>query len=207
MQLPILRCVLACFMVNLSQESAANEDDHRWAVNHVWETARTGVHSDPLVFFSELYLQKEAGDFTKNSGRLLLSVPAWTSSTYDTSVKHSLASFYSTRQWRTRWVINYIAPKSQWLLSLGHDTGVQTPKLSIAPAVFLGIAKHIEIHKNHSLQLSWGQWWGGQVSERPCLDDYDREYWCPNLTAWTERPVMTSSAAKYYELKYQWQFH
>lgn len=194
-------------MANTIQDVAANEDDHRWAVTHALVSARAGSLGNPLVFFSDIYLQKETGDFTKNSGRLLLSVPAWTTSSYDANVRHSLTSFYAARHWRIRWVVNYLDPSSQWLLSLGHDNGLQSPKLSMAPALFLGIAKQVDIRKNHSLQLSWGRWWGGQITERPCLDEHDREYWCPDLTAWTERPVLTSPSNKYYELKYQWQFH
>jgi len=34
----------------------------------------------------------------------------------------------------------------------------------------------------------------------------DREYWCPNLSAWIDRPTLDTQPGKYYELKYQWQF-
>lgn len=97
-------------------------------------------------------------------------------------------------------------PFSQWLLSFGYDSGLQADKLSVAPSTFLGLAKNFEIDKANTMSVSWGQWFGGKVTERPCLDSYDRQYWCPNLSAWIDRPTLDTQPSRYYELKYQWQF-
>jgi hypothetical protein len=186
--------------------ATAGELDHRLAVQHALWSARTEMHKGYLLFFSDMYVQKENGSFTQSSGQTFMSVPAWTYSHYDTSVAHSMQAFYSSAQFRYRWVLNYVSPSSHWLLSIGHDNGVQTPKLDISPAVFFGMAKAVDLHKNHYLQLSWGQWFGGKVTQRPCWDVYDRAYWCPQLTAWSDRPGLALPSLQYYELKYQWVF-
>ena len=42
-----------------------------------------------------------------------------------------------------------------------------------------------------------------RLSERPCLDSYDREYWCPALVAWADRPqVNQPKAESYLDVKY-----
>ncbi len=91
-------------------------------------------------------------------------------------------------------------PLALSLVSFASAVGV------FAPSTFLGLAKNFEIDKANTMSVSWGQWFGGKVTERPCLDSYDRQYWCPNLSAWIDRPTLDTQPSKYYELKYQWQF-
>lgn len=186
--------------------ATAGEDDHRLAVQRALWALRSGTQTDPVLFFSDMYAQNENSSFTQSSGHTFMSVPAWTYSLYDPSVAHSMEAFYSSRHIRYRWVMNFVLPSSHWLLSFGHDNGVQTPKLGISPAVFFGMAKSFDLYKNHYLQLSWGQWFGGKVTQQPCFDAYDRAYWCPNLTAWSDRPGLAVPSLKYFEFKYQWLF-
>ena len=184
----------------------AGEEEHRHTVQRLLLVA----HADPTVLrypvLSDLYAGKEHGSFTQSSGRSFLSVPDVAYSAYDASISHHIAKFYTPRTARLRWVLNYMEPRTQWLLSVGHDSGMQADKLSISQSSFLGVAKRLDISPTQILNMSWGQWFGGKVTERPCLDEYDRQYWCPNLSAWVDRPTLDTQPGKYYELKYQWQF-
>lgn len=159
-----------------------------------------------MVFVSEFYVQREMGHFTQSSGATLLSVPATVTSVYDPSTAHAMAGFYESQKVRKRWVLNYLDTRSHWVFSLGHDSGLVAPKLSVSPALFVGLAKSFVWQKGQRLGVSWGRWFGGRVTERPCQDAYDREYWCPNLSEWQQRPVLDHPVLQYYELKYQWQF-
>jgi len=194
-------CQLACVI-----NAQAGDDEHRDTIGRVLLASAEAGFNVQFPFVSQLYMQREQGLFTLSSGQNLLSVPAVVASGYDASIAHDLSDFYTAKNLRQRWVMNYLEPASHWLVSFGYDSGTQADKLSIESSVFLGAAKNLDLAKNHRLLLSWGQWFGGKVTERPCLDAYDREYWCPNLTAWKDRPALNTDPGKYYELKYQWQF-
>ena len=184
----------------------ASEDEHRQTVQRLLMMARAEPALVRYPVLSDLYLMKENGNFTQSTGRSFLSVPRTAYSAYDDSIAYPLTPFYTPKNTRYRWIANYMEPFTQWLISFGYDSGMQADKLSVAPSTFIGLAKTIEIDKANSLSVSWGQWFGGKVTERPCLDAYDRQYWCPNLTAWIDRPHLDTQPGKYYELKYQWQF-
>ena len=201
-----LRQSLLCSLVVLTAYAHAGDDEQRDMVQRILTAARDLHFKPDYPFVTQLYMQREQGSFTLSSGRSLLSVNDMASSAYDEAITHNISDFYNPRNIRQRWVVNYLYPSSRWLFSVGYDSGLQADKLSIESSVFLGLAKNMELAKNHHLILSWGQWFGGKVTERPCLDAYDREYWCPNLTAWKDKPALNTDPGKYYELKYQWQF-
>lgn len=199
--LSFMGCVLL-----LSTHVVASEDEHRQTVLRLLMMARAEPALVRYPVLSDVYFMKENGSFTQSSGRSFLSVPRTAYSAYDASVAYPLTPFYTPKKTRYRWITNYVEPFSQWLISFGYDSGLQADKLSVAPSTFLGLAKTFEIDKTNTMSVSWGQWFGGKVTERPCLDSYDRQYWCPNLSAWIDRPTLDTQPSKYYELKYQWQF-
>jgi hypothetical protein len=190
----------------ISAHVFASEDEHRQAVHRLLMIARANPSFVRYPVLSDLYLMKERGNFTHSTGRSFLYVPDTAYSAYDDSVSYRLTPFYTPKNTRFRGIVNYFEPNKQWLLSLGYDSGLQADKLSVSPSTFIGLAKSFEIDKANNLSVSWGQWFGGKVTERPCLDAYDRQYWCPNLSAWIDRPALDTSPGKYYELKYQWLF-
>jgi len=184
----------------------AGEEEHRQAVQRLLLVARADSTMLRYPVLSDFYAGKEHGSFTQSSGRSFFSVPDVAYSVYDASISHRLVKFYTPRTARLRWILNYMEPRTQWLLSVGHDSGMQADKLTISKSSFFGLAKTFDISPTQILNVSWGQWFGEKVSERPCLDEYDRQYWCPNLSAWIDRPMLDTQPSKYYELKYQWQF-
>ena len=201
-----LRPILLYSLLALTANAHAGDEEQRDLVQRLLTAARDVQFKIDYPFVTQMYVQREQGSFTLSSGRGLLSINDIASSAYDPTIAHNISDFYNAAHTRQRWVINYLEPDSRWLFSLGYDSGSQTDKLTIESSLFLGAAKNFELAKQHHLLVSWGQWFGGKVTERPCLDAYDRAYWCPNLTAWTERPALDTSPGKYYELKYQWQF-
>jgi hypothetical protein len=203
----LMRC-LVCLLCQLacSFSAHASDEEHRDTISRVLMASSQSGTNLLYPFITQLYVQREQGQFTLSSGQSLMSVSSSVASGYDASIAHQIGDFYQANNLRQRWVMNYLHPQTHWLISLGYDSGTQADKLSIEPSVFLGAAKNFELAKHHQLLVSWGQWLGGKVTERPCLDAYDREYWCPNLTAWKDKPMLNTDPGKYYELKYQWQF-
>jgi hypothetical protein len=199
-----LLCVLCHAACNFSAH--ASDEDHRDTISRVLMASSQFGTNWPYPFITQLYLQREQGHFTLSSGQSLIAVPATVASGYDASISYPISDFYRANKLRQRWVMNYLEPGSGWLVSLGYDSGTQANKLSIAPSLFGGAAKNFVLAKNHFLLFSWGQWFGGKVTERPCLDAYNREYWCPNLTAWIDRPSLNTDPGRYHEMKYQWLF-
>ena len=201
-----LRQSLLCGLVALTANAHAGDEDQRDMVQRILFAARDAQFKMDYPFVTQMYVQREQGSFTLSSGRGLLSVNDTAVSAYDQDIAHNISDFYKAENTRQRWVLNYLEPDTRWLLSFGYDSGAKADKLSIEQSVFLGLAKNFELSRDQHLMFSWGQWFGGKVTERPCLDKYDREYWCPNLSAWSERPSLDTSPGKYYELKYQWLF-
>ena len=203
----LIRCLL-CLLCHAecSFSAHASDEEHRDTISRVLMASSQSGANLAYPFITQLYLQREQGQFTLSSGQSLMSVSSTVASGYDSAIAHQIGDFYQANNLRQRWVLNYFEPASRWLLSFGVDSGTQADKLSIAPSLFLGAATNLELAKRHQLLISWGQWFGGKVTERPCLDAYDREYWCPNLTAWKDRPALNTDPGKYHELKYQWQF-
>ena len=204
-----MRCVrlsLLCSLVAFTANALAGDEEQRDMVQRILMAARDVHFNMDYPFVTQMYVQREQGSFTLSSGRGLLAINGMATSAYDQAIAHNISDFYNAANTRQRWVLNYLAPETRWLFSFGYDSGSQADKLSIESSVFLGLAKNFELSRNHNLLFSWGQWFGGKVTERPCLDAYDREYWCPNLSAWIDRPTLDTQPGKYYELKYQWQF-
>ena len=204
-----MRCVrlsLLCSLVAFTANALAGDEEQRDMVQRILMAARDVHFKMDYPFVTQMYVQREQGSFTLSSGRGLLAINGMATSAYDQAIAHNISDFYNAANTRQRWVLNYLAPETRWLFSFGYDSGSQADKLSIESSVFLGLAKNFELSRNHYLLFSWGQWFGGKVTERPCLDAYDREYWCPNLSAWIDRPTLDTEPGKYYELKYQWQF-
>jgi hypothetical protein len=204
-----MRCVrlsLLCSLVAFTANTLAGDEEQRDMVQRILMAARDVHFNMDYPFVTQMYVQREQGSFTLSSGRGLLAINGMATSAYDQAIAHNISDFYNAANTRQRWVLNYLAPETRWLFSFGYDSGSQADKLSIESSVFLGLAKNFELSRNHNLLFSWGQWFGGKVTERPCLDAYDREYWCPNLSAWIDRPTLDTQPGKYYELKYQWQF-
>jgi hypothetical protein len=71
-------------------------------------------------------------------------------------------------------------------ISVGVDTGMQSEKLVINPAILLGISQSFQVAKRSLVHVGVGSWFGGNIRETPCTDSYNRQYYCGNLTSWND---------------------
>ena len=74
------------------------------------------------------------------------------------------------------------------IFTFGLNTGFDSPKLSVTPSISLGGAKrwYASGNKTSHIILEGNYWMGAVITHRPCLDSYDREYYCPTLMAWSD---------------------
>lgn len=157
-------------------------------------------------FITQFDLKKEQGIFSSNSGLVAFSAPTKVSSAYDPSATYDLADFYNSRKQRLRIVANQFIPDTNLLISAGYDSGSTASKISISKTWFLGLSGYQEINKQLFLYFASGAWQKQQVTEQPCVDQYDREYWCPKLIAWSDRPVANFKPGRFWDLKLEYVF-
>jgi hypothetical protein len=182
----------------------AAEDTQRWMVERALVAMQEPVASSaPLWFFSDVYWVREQGGFSLPNGSYFLNVPDTVASAYHPEVLYPMASRYSAASPRLRWVFHVQWFNQPSLVSLGFDSGVQTEKLRLSPAVWLGMGHRWDWDTKTSLFLVGGRWFGGKLTEEPCWDTYERAYWCPNLTAWSERPAMAKEVLGYVAISYR----
>jgi hypothetical protein len=74
------------------------------------------------------------------------------------------------------------------ILSFGINTGYNSSKLSVSPSFLIGGATrfYTSDKKDSHIILEANYWLGSNVTHRPCYDSFDREYYCGNLTAWSD---------------------
>lgn len=196
-------CLLQVLVLN---ESKANDLEHRIFLNRLALQVEEKNILIGIPFPSTVDAGLENGHFTRSSGMPLINVNSIAASAYDTSIVHDISGFYKSQSLRFRFILNYFEPISKSFVSFGVDSGTTTEKLTVNKSLFIGLTKAVKIQKNNYIYASVGQWFGGKITESSCLDSYDREYYCPNLTAWADRPKMVQTEEKYIEIKYIFKF-
>lgn len=120
----------------------------------------------------------------------LQSVPAFSyvCSQYDSSVCMDVADFYRFRQ-RNLQRMTVVATFSEQIgLRASITTGAKATKLTISPRVVLGLVGSMRLSAGSSVSAEIFGSLGGTLRHKPCLDEYDREYFCGSLTAWSDFP-------------------
>ena len=183
--------------------SHAGDLEHRHIMNVAAVMAAATGTTIPYPFISTIEGSREEGVFRDSAGLLVYSAPRSARSEYDKANLYDLTDFYKSSRLRSRIVLNMAEPYTQIYVSAGIDTGSNAPKLSVSKSYFLGLTRGFKLKSNQYLIASAGKWFGMRLSERPCLDSYDREYWCPALVAWADRPqVNQPKAESYLDVKY-----
>jgi len=144
--------------------------------------------------------------FLNSSGTAVASSNKIISSIYDADTRYDMSDFYKKKNNRAKVVSNFLLNSPNTVYSFGFDTGIAAEKIKIEKSFFLGIAHVFEIYKHSYFLVSSGSWVGGHVTERPCYDSYDREYWCQNLTAWKDYKPVYPKNLSYIDFKYFLQF-
>ncbi len=187
-------------------QSKANDLDHRRVIQSAMMVSIQDPEKIDFPFLSTVDIIKENGRFTRSSGWYLIDVQPVAASAYDPTVAYDITKFYQSSNTRFRFISNYRVPEIDAFLSYGFDSGTKAEKLQISKSFFLGFAKAISPVKSHYFFYSWGHWYGEKISEKPCLDSYDREYWCPGLIAWKDKPNLEARQEIFYDFKYIYVF-
>ena len=149
---------------------------------------------------------KNEETFLNSSGATILPVKKVISSSYDTDVTYDISNFYENRKSRIKLIANFKLSSNNTTYSVGIDSGVAASKINIQKSFFVGATHVIQLNKQSHMVWSTGSWFGGSIKESPCLDSYDREYWCQNLTAWADYKPVYPKNFSYIDIKYIYRF-
>lgn len=177
----------------------------RLILNELKRSAKSDVKFD-MPFISQFGVRNERGIFLKNTGEVLFSTPERAFSGYDSAIAHNIGDFYQADNKRVSIIINNYLGNTGILTSIGFDGGSRAEKFNVSNSKYLGFARSFSFGSRSTLYVSTGRWFGGEASESPCIDSYDREYWCPNLTAWIDRPVIKSQKEGHFDIVWQLSF-
>lgn len=201
------KLVIYCLVMLCLQSVNSMELTHK---NYTFNAMRKQAWTQgslPFVFVSEIEIRREIGTFTSNSGITLLHTQSKVISEYDaTSNSHAIQDFYTATNQRQHLISNFVIPNTNTLISIGYDSGSRAPKISTSNSFFLGLSTFKKINSNSAIFLMLGGWRKERISEQPCLDSYDREYWCPNLTAWSDYKPILVTPLRFAEVRYERRF-
>jgi hypothetical protein len=191
-----LICATSFFSAQISH--AQTLDDHRSRVSQISSiSAEKLIHSG--VWLSTLEQKGGSDTLSSAAGHSLLFIPRIVQSGYDSSVVYDVSGFYSgTRKTRVNFLFNFSTETFGEIFSFGFDSGTSAAKVALSKALFVGYTRTISPSKNAFFTFSSGSWLGGDLSERPCIDTYDREYHCASLTAWSDYMPPTYHRNPYY---------
>jgi hypothetical protein len=197
---------MAIFAVALSGQCLGDDlAQRRLILNELKRSTKSDVKID-MPFISQFGVRNERGIFLKNTGEVLFSAPERAFSGYDSAIAHNVGEFYRADNKRVNVIINKYFGSTGILTSVGFDGGSRAEKFKVSNSKYLGFARSFSFGSRSTLYVSTGRWFGGEVLESPCIDSYDREYWCRNLTAWIDRPVIKSRKEEHFDIVWQLSF-
>ena len=171
-------------------------------------TAYTGQVKPVGFWISSYSIEKNPTAFTNSSGAAIMSNPASMVSAYDsTSTRYNMSDFYAMQNDRHRLVGHVNGFTKGELFSIGYDSGINSQKLDVNNAFYMGYTKALSFTKSSITALSFGGWFGGNTSESPCVDSYGRQYACQSLTAWSDYKPNYPRALTYIDLRHVWVFN
>jgi len=202
-----MKLVLFLLIYSLGSFSFADDLEHRRVIQVAMLAAVQQPEKFKYPFVSTIDSVSERGFFSRSSGYTFLGVNNVVSSYYDSSVRYDISEFYKSKNSRFRFIGNYFVKGYDSFLSWGYDTGAVAEKIEISSSFFLGASKFFTNSKNDRfISLSIGSWFGESVGESPCVDAYNRKYWCPNLTAWEDRPGMNFKQQAFIDFRFIYLF-
>lgn len=175
-------------------------------ISSIMAESKTRVES---VWFSSI------GNFSSNGksllgadGRPIVSIPSIVGSGYDASIKYDVSDFYKKlSNVRPNFILNYSTNSYGEIFSIGFDSGAKSQKLVLDKSFFVGYSQSVFLSKNTIFSLSTGGWLLGKLTEKQCYDEYDREYHCATLTAWSDyAPPKMDRFSYFVDLKFQYNF-
>ena len=201
------KLVLLCLLVLHSHGANAIELTHKNYTFNALRKQAWAPQSMPLMFISEIDIRREVNTFSSNSGSMVLNAMAKVTSEYDaTATAYEMTPFYTAANSRKHLISNFAIPNSPFLLSLGLDSGSRSEKIAISKSYFAGFSAYQKLDANSILLFTAGGWQRERIVEQPCFDSYDREYWCPNLTAWSDHSPLSATPLRFLEVRYERRF-
>jgi hypothetical protein len=149
----------------------------------------------------------DTSPFVTSSAELILSKPRRVCSGYDNTVCQDLSAKYAQTNVPVLFY-GFYKISGDAIFTFGLNTGFDSPKLSVTPSISLGGAKrwYLSSAKTSHIIFEGNYWLGGAIMHRPCLDSYDREYYCPTLTAWRDFSYASNPKSYSFKLWYQLTF-
>ena len=93
-------------------------------------------------------------------------------------------------------------------LLFGLDTGFRAQKITVSPALLLGLSHrtYLSEHRDAQFVFELAGWLGQSVSHTPCYDSYDRAYYCGNLSAWSDFSYNAHPTEVYAKIWFEYAF-
>lgn len=199
--------VLVALFLSLSQAAFSANTSHR---NYVVKGALlSSMNQQPLGTVWPSYLSLGSAErryFYDVSDQAIAPRPRLVRSGYDEAISYDLSDMYSYQKPRAALILNFAITTPGTVYSIGFDSGVRTRKLTLKPSFFVGFAQAYALSSREHFAISFGHWFGGSISESPCIDAYDREYWCANLTAWEDYKPDYPGQNRFIDLAYVYRF-
>ena len=147
---------------------------------------QTNLYNIPLPKFWISHIYTANDGIRHRGGQLITNIPDTVSAFYDPTIKHDIKHFYQAQNHKLS-VITGLSPSTRWgIFTIGYDNGHKSQKLTIDKAYLLGYTNQFALSRNLSLLVSGYSWIGGDITERPCLDSFDREFACLTLQPMSE---------------------
>ena len=193
-----------CFILSVcflsTAPAFAMDDGQRRAMAQFALFAERQNFKTHLPWLTRFSFETRPSEITLADDQYLYARPEVVRSGYDQSVAHNVEHFYKPAAPRVKMIMHYSGWHEGEVFTFGFDTGFSAAKIEMEPALFIGYTRAFQVAELTHITLGVGSWFGGRVSESPCLDSYDREYWCPALTAWTDYAPPRRRLSRYIHL-------
>jgi hypothetical protein len=187
--------------------STAADLQHRSVIGYIAATSSTDRPVRNIAWLSAVNVDPRNGiGFLNSSGKLILGGMTIVPSAYDSHITHDISEFYSKDKERLKIISNFIFNSPNTIYSLGYDSGVTAKKIKIKSSLFLGVNHVVNLSKAFHFSIGGGAWLGGKIIESPCHDSYDRAFYCPTLTAWSDYQPSYPRPYRYLDLRLTYRY-
>lgn len=157
-------------------------------------------------WIDDMILEREDGIFINGNDRTIYKNSGVVFSEYDSSVSYDVSKFYKKNRYRLNLALACKPSYNDGVIFFRLDSGSYSDKLIINPSFKLGYAYTFKLNKSTFIGFGISKWFGGEVFERPCLDDYDRAYSCRNLVSWLDKQPLFANLPTSYGLRFSMNF-
>lgn len=144
------------------------------------------INANNLSWIANIKIDNTPSTYRRNDSEIIFKHKDKAKSIYDSSVIYDINRFYDPKKTNIQLGYSFITEKPGRIFSLGYDNGLKTKKLKISKSYFVGYVETFNFKKNNYLTFNASIWLGGTIKEDPCIDSYNRKYWCQNFLAWSD---------------------